>query len=208
MQRFTVALFALVAILALAFPVIDAKTAGVRRLDTNADRLRRGEGLIPPSSLKRHTPSRVEAAKRHQPSSGSGSPPGGSGSVQCRGGDGKTIGYIGDGGNVKRGSTSGTSCSWSGSTGLISWGNSGSFLGAKRGKSAKSGFSISLSVDLSEEDCAVVWDHDTTTKKLTPSYVDSTTGAKTPCGVTLDNDGALVFHSDVNVAGAVSLYFA
>ena len=60
MQRFTVALFALVAILALAFPVIDAKTAGLRRLDTNADRLRRGEGLIPPSSLKRHSASRVE----------------------------------------------------------------------------------------------------------------------------------------------------
>ncbi|KZV72245.1 hypothetical protein PENSPDRAFT_369189 [Peniophora sp. CONT] len=124
MQRFTVVLFAIVAILAIAFPAIDAKTAGVRRLDTNADRLRRGDALIPPSSInRRHNPSRVEAAKRHQPSQGSGSPPGGSGSVQCRGGDGQTIGYIGDGGNVKRGSNSGTSCSWSGSSGLLARSN-------------------------------------------------------------------------------------
>jgi hypothetical protein len=207
MQRFTVALFALVAIFALVLPSIDARASGLRRMDTNAARLRRGEGLMPPANLKRHAPSKVEAAKRHGPSLTPGGPPGGStGNVQCRGNDGKTIGYLGPNGTVKRGTDGAASLSYSRSSGKISIGGGGIF-GALLDSffPFNGGLKIDVKIDVNESENAIIWDIEESTGKMTPSYID-TDGTKTPCSVERDeNSGKLTFTT--SPTNPVSLYF-
>jgi len=180
MQRSTTALLVILAIFAFIFPAVDARATGLRRSETNAERLRRGEALLPPVKLRRNDdPSRVEASKRYYPSGTPASWATVTGPVQCRGSDNKTIGYINyinDTLAVTRGSTAGVSSSLYPDGRLeFAGGQPDNYIvGAPTGLPIKkdSNFSVVLN-GTSVEKNAIIWSINSPTGKLTPKYKTS-----------------------------------
>jgi len=173
MQRFLVALFAVFALLAISFPAVAATSQVVRR-ETNGDRLRRGESILTPRNLRRHG-SQVDTAKRSTASQGSTTPPP-SGTVQCRNGAGKAIGYLTQTWTLASASKDGVTCNFVGGVLSVIGGTAtkvSSIIGAVVGAVLSNGSKATVDlIGVTSSNNAVTWSFNSLTAGLNATYVN------------------------------------
>ncbi|KAI0029955.1 hypothetical protein K488DRAFT_88217 [Vararia minispora EC-137] len=208
MQRFLVALFAAVALLAVSFPIVEARSSSLRR-ETNADRLRRGLPIMAPANFhRRHTP--TTGASAPGPSAGASIPPS-TGLLQCRGNNGTALGYVGSNYTLVPSSSDGYKCSFG--SGILSVvddivDEASSIIGAVVGALTSVGSTAVTDIlGTSQQNNALTWALNSTTGCLTPSYT-AVDGQSTPCGVLYNatsNKLQISASADVTVDGLVSV---